>query len=239
MEPTQLTVFLNNFLTPMTDVLMRNGATIDKYMGDAIMAFWNAPIDMPDHRKRAGDSVLGMLAALEKLNASLERPVRIGVGLNSGVCCVGNLGSRQRFDYSAIGDPVNLASRVEGLTKLYGLSNLLTASTAEGLSGFALVEIDLVAVVGRDEPTAVYTILGGEEIAASADFLSFRDEHLRFLGDYRGRRFDAAGERLRGLRGTAPAQMAKAYDEYAERLELFASSPPPYGWDGAYHAEHK
>lgn len=239
MEPTQLTVFLNNFLTPMTDVLMRNGATIDKYMGDAIMAFWNAPIDMPDHRKRAGESLLGMLAALEQLNASLERPVRIGVGLNSGVCCVGNLGSRQRFDYSAIGDPVNLASRVEGLTKFYGLSNLVTASTAEGLSDFALVEIDLVAVVGRDEPTSIYTIFGNAEIAASPEFIAFRDEHQRFLEAYRSRQFEAAGERLRGLRQSAPAQFGKAYDEYAGRLEVFATNPPPADWDGSYHAEHK
>jgi adenylate cyclase len=239
MEPTQLTVFLNNFLTPMTDVLMRNGATIDKYMGDAIMAFWNAPIDMPDHRRRAGESVLGMLAALEQLNAALERPVRIGVGLNSGVCCVGNLGSRQRFDYSAIGDPVNLASRVEGLTKLYGLSNLVTASTAEGLADLALVEVDLVAVVGRDEPTAVYTIIGGPEVAASPAFLAFRDEHGLFLAAYRGGQFEAAAERLRGLRQAVPAQFARVYDEYAQRLAIFASDPPPGDWDGAYHAEHK
>ena len=153
MEPTELTVFLNNFLTPMTNVLMENGATIDKYIGDAIMAFWNAPIDVPDHRQRACESVLAMLDALEKLNATLEKPVRIGVGLNSGVCCVGNLGSRQRFDYSAIGDSVNVGSRIEGLTKQYGLSNLVAESTASEVEGLAMLEIDKVMVVGRDEAT--------------------------------------------------------------------------------------
>ena len=104
MEPTELTVFLNNFLTPMTNVLMENGATIDKYIGDAIMAFWNAPIDVPEHRRSACESVLADAGRVKKLNETLEKPISIGAGLSTGVCCVGNLGSRQRFDYSAIGD---------------------------------------------------------------------------------------------------------------------------------------
>ena len=239
MEPTELTVFLNNFLTPMTDVLMKSGATIDKYMGDAIMAFWNAPIDLPGHRQRACESVLEMQAALERLNETLEKPVKIGIGLNSGICCVGNLGSRQRFDYSAIGDSVNVGSRIEGLTKFYGLSNLVAESTAREVEGLAMIEVDRVTVVGRDEPTAIYTILGGRDMAGSDDFQALKTRHDQFLANYRGRRFAEAATDLDVLRDVAPALLRKVYAEYRLRLDAYMISAPPPEWDGSYRAEHK
>ena len=239
MEPTELTVFLNNFLTPMTNVLMENGATIDKYIGDAIMAFWNAPLDIPEHRQRACESVLTMLDALEKLNATLEKPVRIGVGLNSGICCVGNLGSSQRFDYSAIGDSVNVGSRIEGLTKHYGLSNLVAESTASQVEGLAMLEVDKVMVVGRDEATLVYTLLGGRERAQEEAFLELKRLHDRFLGNYRSMRFDEAANDLALLKKTAPAQLEKVYAEYQHRLDAYLVTPPPTDWDGSWRAEHK
>ncbi len=239
MEPTELTVFLNNFLTPMTNVLMENGATIDKYIGDAIMAFWNAPIDIPDHRQRACESVLRMLDALEKLNATLEKPVRIGVGLNSGICCVGNLGSRQRFDYSAIGDSVNVGSRIEGLTKQYGVSNLIAESTASEVRDLAMLEIDKVMVVGRDEATLVYTLLGGREHAQAEEFMELKRLHDRFLANYRSMRFADAGQDLALLKNTAPTELQKAYSEYQGRLDSYLATPPPADWDGSWRAEHK
>jgi adenylate cyclase len=239
MEPTQLTVFLNNFLTPMTNVLMENGATIDKYIGDAIMAFWNAPLDVPQHRQRACESVLAMLAALEKLNETLEKPVKIGVGLNSGICCVGNLGSRQRFDYSAIGDSVNVGSRIEGLTKQYGLSNLIAESTAREVQDLAMLEVDKVMVVGRDEATLVYTLLGGREHARAEEFLELKRLHERFLADYRSMRFAEAAKNLALLMKSAPAQLAKMYGEYQHRLDAYLVTPPPADWDGSWRAEHK
>ncbi len=239
MEPTELTVFLNNFLTPMTDVLMKSGATIDKYMGDAIMAFWNAPIELPRHRQRACESVLEMQAALERLNETLEKPVKIGIGLNSGICCVGNLGSRQRFDYSAIGDSVNVGSRIEGLTKFYGLSNLVAESTAREVEGLAMIEVDRVTVVGRDEPTAIYTILGGRDMAGSEDFQALQGRHDQFLANYRGRRFAEAATDLDVLRDIAPALLRKVYAEYRLRLDAYMIAPPPAEWDGSYRAEHK
>ncbi len=239
MEPTQLTVFLNNFLTPMTNVLMESGATIDKYIGDAIMAFWNAPLDIPDHRQRACQAVLEMLKALQVLNQTLERPVSIGVGLNTGVCCVGNLGSRQRFDYSAIGDSVNVGSRIEGLTKLYGLSNLVAESTASGIAGLAMLEVDKVMVVGREEATLVYTLLGDGKRAAEPAFLDLRSLHDRFLASYRAARFDEAAGDLLTLETSAPAELSKLYAEYRRRLDTYLLAPPPPGWDGAYRAEHK
>ena len=239
MEPTQLTVFLNNFLTPMTNVLMENGATIDKYIGDAIMAFWNAPLDVPEHRQRACESVLAMLDALDKLNATLEKPVKIGVGLNSGVCCVGNLGSRQRFDYSAIGDSVNVGSRIEGLTKQYGLSNLVAESTAGEVKGLAMLEVDKVMVVGRDEATLVFTLVGGPERAQEKDFLELKRVHDRFLSNYRSMRFAEAATDLASLQTTGPPQLAKLYAEYQHRLEAYLVTPPPADWDGSWRAEHK
>jgi adenylate cyclase len=239
MEPTELTVFLNNFLTPMTNVLMESGATIDKYIGDAIMAFWNAPLDVPDHRQRACESVLTMLAALEQLNRTLERPVRIGVGLNTGICCVGNLGSRQRFDYSAIGDSVNVGSRIEGLTKQYGLSNLVAQSTALGAQGLAMLEVDKVMVVGRDEATPVYTLLGGPDHAADNAFQELKGLHERFLGNYRAMRFAQAAIDLERLENIAPAGLQQVYREYRERLDAYLVTPPEPHWDGSYRAEHK
>ncbi len=238
MEPTQLTVFLNKFLTPMTDVLMESGATIDKYIGDAIMAFWNAPIDIPGHRQRACESVLKMLDALAKLNETLEKPVKIGIGLNSGICCVGNLGSRQRFDYSAIGDSVNVGSRIEGLTKHYGLSNLIAESTAREVEGLAMLEIDRVMVVGRDEATAVYSLLGGAERAREEDFLELKRLHDRLVANYRSKRFAEAASDLEVLKPKAPL-LEKVYAEYQSRLAAFAVEPPPADWDGSYRAEHK
>lgn len=239
MEPTELTVFLNNFLTPMTDVLMERGATIDKYIGDAIMAFWNAPLDVPEHCQRACEGVLAMIEELERLNRTLDRPVRIGIGLNTGVCCVGNLGSRQRFDYSAIGDDVNLASRIEGLTKQYGLSNLVAQSTASRVQGLAMLEIDRVLVVGRDEATAVYTLIGGAERAATDEFRELQNLHNRFLSHYRSRRFAQAASDLDSLEKIAPSGLGGIYSEYRGRLETWLVVPPPQDWDGSYRAEHK
>ena len=205
MDPQQITGLLNRFLTPMTDVLLASGATIDKYIGDAIMAFWNAPLATADHPRHACLATLGMFKALEELNKNEGTPIKIGVGLNTGSCCVGNLGSEQRFSYSAIGDSVNVAARVESLTKQYGLSILITEYTASQVSDLALLEVDLVRVVGRAEPVAIFTLLGDETHAKSAEFLApesgSRSDDLRLsrLKIRRGRRgwHSPAGERAR------------------------------------------
>ena len=130
-DPQGLIALMNRFLTPLTDVIIERKGYIDKYMGDAIMAFWNAPLDVADHRRRACASVIEMEAALTVFNQTQPKPIGIGLGVNTGICCVGNLGSRQRFDYSAIGDPVNVASRTEGMTKQYGLTNLVADTTGK------------------------------------------------------------------------------------------------------------
>jgi adenylate cyclase len=237
--PSELTQFLNDFLTPMTDVLMNNGATIDKYMGDAIMAFWNAPLAVPEHRRQACRSVLQMQEALAELNRNFSRPVSIGIGLSTGICCVGNLGSRQRFDYSAIGDPVNVASRVEGLTKQYGLTSLVAQSTAEGCDDLALLEVDRVRLLGRGAATSVFTVLGDAGYAAGEAFRTLRDTQAEFLASYRRFDIEAAGSKLKVLEKIAPPELGKTYAIFRRRIESLKGAPMPAGWDGTFLAEQK
>jgi adenylate cyclase len=234
MDPHAITSLLNRFLTPMTDVLLKNEGTIDKYMGDAIMAFWNAPLPTAQHPRRACLAALAMLDTLDELNRHEEVPIKIGVGLNTGVCCVGNLGSEQRFSYSAIGDPVNVASRVEGLTKQFGLQILMTENTKEHASGLALLEVDRVRVVGRGEPVSIFTLLGDEPVARSPEFISLFNAHSHMIAAYRSADFSDAAAALERARGFAPQRLQDFYDVYAERLSVLRDNPPGPGWDGVF-----
>ncbi len=243
LDPTELTELLNDFLTPMTSALLEQEATIDKYMGDAIMAFWNAPIDQDDHRDRACQGLLDMRVALRKLNSRARRPIKVGIGLNTGPCCVGNLGSSQRFNYSAIGDAVNVAARVEGLTKQYGLDNLLAEETLQGVENYAFLEVDRVGVVGRMEPLTVYTLLGNKKILESDLFSRLAAAHNRMLDAYR------IGDAEQGLVAmTQAGQLAKKFDDaslarlyaiYADRFATIRETGIPDGWDGVFRATRK
>ena len=247
LAPTELTELLNDFLTPMTTALLASGATIDKYMGDAIMAFWNAPLDTPDHRSRACRAVLTMRGELERLNRQAIRPVRIGIGLNTGPCCVGNLGSQQRFNYSAIGDAVNVASRVEGQTKGYGLDNLITGETAKGVTGLAMLEVDRLGVVGRLEPLTVHTVLGDGTMAANEAFATLAAHHGELLEAWRAgdaeeaavalARAQRAADRASRQAGTPP--LLALYAVYGERIETMRRDGVPADWDGVVRATNK
>ena len=239
LAPDELTALLNGFLTPMTDVLLKSEATIDKYMGDAIMAFWNAPLDIAEHPRKACLAALEMLAALEALNRERGSSLRVGVGLHSGSACVGNLGSAQRFSYSAIGDSVNLSSRVEGLTKSYGVSILVTEATRLGAPELAFLEVDLVRVVGRAEPVPVHTLLGDADYAATAPYRTLLENHGRLIAAYRAADVAAAEAALPAVRAIAPAALEKLYDKYSERLAAMRLDPPAPGWDGVFTAKEK
>jgi adenylate cyclase len=239
LDPDELTALLNGFLTPMTDVLLESQATIDKYMGDAIMAFWNAPLDIEAHPRRACLAALAMVERLETLNREREVPLAIGIGLHRGPACVGNLGSIQRFSYSAIGDSVNLASRVEGLTKGYGVSILVTETVQREAADLAYLEVDRVGVVGRAEPITVYALMGDAALATSQAFRDLSDNHDRMLAAYRNVDLDGAAAALEEVRALAPRQAAGLYDLYAERIAAFRTDPPPAGWDGVYRATKK
>ncbi|MGC1971890.1 MAG: adenylate/guanylate cyclase domain-containing protein, partial [Pseudolabrys sp.] len=176
-NPHGLTTLMNRFLTPLTNAIMARNGTIDKYMGDSVMAFWNAPLDDPAHESDACHAALDMLERVDALNQEREReastsgtrfvPIKIGIGINTGRCTVGNMGSDLRFQYTVMGDSVNLASRLEGQTKAYGLPILIGSRTAAAVAEqFALLEIDSIRVKGKTEAEVIYAIVGRADVAA-------------------------------------------------------------------------
>ena len=173
-EPERLTQLVNRILTPLSLAVLDHGGTIDKYIGDCVMAFWNAPLDDPDHALHAVEAALAMLASIDRLNAEFDAEagspqpaLAVGVGMNTGACVVGNMGSDRRFDYTALGDAVNYASRLEGASKLCGVPLLLSAATARALDGrLDAVLVDRVGVKGRSGTEPVYTVLAGDRVPA-------------------------------------------------------------------------
>jgi adenylate cyclase len=248
MGPQEIIRFMIAFLTPMTDLLLARRATIDKYIGDAILAFWNAPLDDPDQHENAARAALEMIERLERLNetmpaqknASWPGRVEIGIGLNAGPCCVGNMGSAQRLSYSLIGDTVNLASRIEGLTKAYGVRILMGEELARALPDFATLEVDRVRVVGREKPATIHALLGDEGLARSPAFAAFADRHARLLDDYRGRRWDEAEQALgENEEAAAGYGLATLYGRYRASIRACREQPPGDGWEGITVAETK
>src|ERR1700759_5176293 len=175
-DPQGLTALMNRFLTPLTNAILARKGTIDKYMGDAIMAFWNAPLDDHEHQINACEAAVDMLERIDELNKLREQeaqhgghayiPLNVGVGLNTGTCVVGNMGSDLRFDYSVLGDSVNLASRLEGQSKEYGFPIIVGSRTALAVKDkFAILELDFIMVKGKKEPEVIYAIAGREDTA--------------------------------------------------------------------------
>lgn len=246
--PRQVIDFLITFLTPMSDILLARRATLDKYIGDAVLAFWNAPLDDPDHHANAARAALEMLARTDQLNRELAgKPgvtwpgeVKIGIGLNSGLCCVGNMGSAQRLSYTLIGDTVNVASRLEGLTKQYGVGIMIGGTLAAKLPQFALLEVDNVRVVGRDATAQIFALLGDEAVAARADFAQLAHSHAAMLGAYRAQQWDAAEAALAaGQGGYAAFGVGGLYEVMARRIAALRADPPGADWDGVFRASEK
>jgi class 3 adenylate cyclase len=382
-DPQGLTALVNRLLTPMTDVVLGCRGTIDKYIGDCIMAFWNAPLDDPDHAANACRAALGMHAAIRKLNATLaeenadqapepsgqsplgegqshefselrraasagfakdqyglgkayrdgagtapdpraaahwfERaaeqgyapaqrnvgwqyaegrgvvrdPVRaavwltlagqqgttggeatlaelrgaldprqlqeidervrlwqpraatgkaiqvdIGIGINTGQCVVGNMGSEQRFDYSVLGDSVNLASRLEGQSKTYAVPIIISEETQRLAPQFAALELDLIAVKGKKEAVRIFALLGAPDLAESEAFARLRSQHLAMLHAYRRQRWDEAKALIAECR-TLDDRLDDLYDVYQTRIHAMTQDPPAADWDGVYVATSK
>jgi len=250
-DPAGLTRLMNRFLTPMTNAIIERKGTIDKYIGDAIMAFWNAPVDDHEHEVNACDAALEMLTRTEALNGELKReaeadggvymPLRVGIGLNTGPCVVGNMGSDFRFNYSVLGDTVNVASRLESRTKDYRLALVIGSRTAEkAKQKFAIMEIDRIRVKGKKEPEAVFTVLGRAEIDEDPRCRDLRDLNARLLAAYRRQEWAEAESLIDRCRKLANGfAVAGLYDMYVERIEAFRAAPPPPDWDGVYEAETK
>jgi len=250
-DPAGLTHLMNRFLTPLTNAIIERNGTIDKYIGDAIMAFWNAPLDDDEHEANACEAALEMLARAEALNVELKReaetnggvymPPRIGIGLNSGPCVVGNMGSDFRFNYSVLGDTVNVASRLESRTKDYRLSMVIGSRTAERAQArFATMEIDLIQVKGKKQPEAVFTVLGRAEVGDDPRCRELRDLNAGMLAAYRRQQWDEAESLIEGCRKLANGfAVSGLYDMYVERIAAYRAAPPAADWTGIYEAESK
>ena len=248
MTAHELTRFINNLLTPLSEIILVNRGTIDKYMGDAIMAFWNAPLPDDKHATNALTSALAMIRRMEGLNeewraqaeaaGKSHTDVHIGIGINSGNCCVGNLGSSQRFDYSAIGDDVNVASRLEGLSKVYGVPIVLGETTVSQLNGVRAVELDLMRVKGRAQPLRIYTAFEafglGDEVHAR-----LCERHGEMLEKYRSRDWDGAARAIDACEQVGVHGLGGLYAVYRGRIAEWRESPPPPDWDGTYTATSK
>ncbi|MGL3212643.1 CHASE2 domain-containing protein [Bradyrhizobium sp. BR 1433] len=245
-NPQGLTALMNRFLTPLSNAILARKGTIDKYMGDAIMAFWNAPLDDKQHQLNACDAALDMLERVDDLNREREQeakdgghvyvPLNIGVGLTTGSCVVGNMGSDVRFDYSVFGDSVNLASRLEGQSKEYGFPIIVGSKTALAVKEkFAILELDFIMVKGKKEPEVIYAIAGREDVASSGRFQRLRNLTIEMLACYRGRDWDGALAAIERGRKTDDAQTLQyLYRLYETRIRAFQKEPPPDDWNGAF-----
>ena len=250
-DPQGLTALMNRLLTPLTNTIVDHQGTIDKYIGDAVMAFWNAPLDVPHHELKACAAALDMIDRLEVLNRELEEqaknagqrflPFRIGLGLNTGRCVVGNLGSDLRFNYSVLGDPVNVASRLEGQTKYYGVPIIIGSSTADkAKEKFAILELDLIAVKGKTEPATIYALLGREQLANDITFQELRKLYSTMMYCYRSRDWEGALEAIELCRSTEPNfGLSTLFELYWTRIRAFRESAPPADWAGVFVAETK
>lgn len=247
-SPRQVIDFLIDFLSPMSEILLAHKATIDKYIGDAILAFWNAPLDDADHHRNAARAALEMIKVTGELNATMTGregavwpgEVKIGIGINSGLCCVGNMGSRKRLSYTLIGDTVNVASRLEGLTKQFGVPIIAGSALAEKLDGFAMLEIDRVRVVGRDAPETIFALLGDEALKAEDGFGRIASHHAAMLAAYRAQDWDTASMNLeRGRPSYESLGISGLHRLYGERLTHLRDDPPGAQWDGVFQATRK
>jgi adenylate cyclase len=245
-DPQGLTTLMNRFLTPLTNAILDRKGTIDKYMGDAIMAFWNAPVDDREHQLHACEAALDMLDRIDVLNSQRASeakesgqtfiPIKIGVGLNTGTCVVGNMGSDLRFDYSVLGDSVNLASRLEGQSKEYGFPIIVGSKTALAVKDkFAILELDFIMVKGKKEPEVIYAIAGREDTAHSGRFQRLRNLTIEMLACYRSRDWHGALAVIeRGRRTDEAGTLELLYNLYEARIQGYQRNPPPADWSGAF-----
>jgi adenylate cyclase len=235
LSPVQLVELLNEYLSEMTEIIFRNWGTLDKYIGDAIMAFWGAPYPQPDHAERSCRTALEMLDALKLLRVKLEAagrpPIDIGVGINSGPVLIGNMGSKRRFNYSILGDNVNLASRLEGLNKAFRTRLIISELTFEKVrEKFVARELDFIRVKGKKKPVRIYELLSDLE-----QYEQHRDLVERFtkaLEQYRGGQWAKAVEMFEGLRRDYPQDGPSAV--LLERCQGYLAEPPPGVWDGVH-----
>ncbi len=235
LTPEGLKDLMNTYLTAMTEQVQAKRGTIDKYIGDAIMAFWGAPLADADHAVHALETAVAMQKALRDLDAPFARRgwpmLHIGVGLNCGMMSVGDMGSRFRRSYTVMGDAVNLASRLEGLTKEYGVGILVSENIVRKAQGWLFREVDKVRVKGKLEGVAIFEPIGRQS-EVGPETLQEIDRFHKALDFYRTQRWDDAERLLKNLAYASPE--TKLYKLYLERVAHFRRSPPPGNWDGVF-----
>ena len=237
-DPEALTQLINQLLTVLSNAILDHGGTIDKYMGDCIMAFWNAPTDQQDHRQLAIQAAHSMNEALDQFNneakVELDFKLEIGIGINSGNCIVGNMGSDKRFDYTVLGDAVNLASRLESQSSNYGLHMILGENTYINDSPFTIIEIDKIAVKGKSNAETIYTCLKPENKWTE----ELMEKHKAFLNKYRNQSWESANLLIDELI-SSPNELNLYYKHMRARIEEYITTPPSADWEGVYVATNK
>ena len=237
-DPEALTQLINQLLTVLSNAILEHGGTIDKYMGDCIMAFWNAPTDQENHRQLAIQAAHTMNEALDAFNleveGNLDFKLEIGIGINSGNCIVGNMGSDKRFDYTVLGDAVNLASRLESQSSNYGLHMIVGENTYMVDSPFTMIEIDKIAVKGKSSAETIFTCFKQETKFVKR----FLDTHNVFLHEYRSQNWDAAKTKIGELM-SSPNELELYYRHMNARIDEYIKNPPAANWEGVYVATNK
>ena len=235
LEPKELTAYINAFLTPITRVIHENRGTIDKYMGDAVMAFWGAPLEDKQHALHALTAAMGIVERMKELRREFSEKqwpqIHVGIGVNTGMMNVGNKGSEFRVDYTVLGDAVNLGSRLEGLTKVYGVDIITSEYTRHAVPEFEYRELDRVRVKGKDEPVTIYEPLGPIESVSREERKRLKQFHIG-IKHYRAQNWDAAEREIFGISRLDPER--KIYQIYLDRIIYFREHPPGENWDGSY-----
>jgi adenylate cyclase len=243
MTARELTQFMNDYLTPITDAILECEGTIDKYMGDAVLAFWNAPLDVPGHARKAATAALQMRVAIRKFNeARAHSPrgdVAMGCGLALGDCNVGNMGSTRRFDYSVLGDTVNLASRLEGASKFFKTDVIAAETVQKAAPDFAWLDLGEIVVVGRAAPTRVFALAGDGRFARGAEFDKWRQDHGAMREAYEARDFRAAATLAADLAVRLPGRWRPAYRALEARYNELAVTNVDEDWSSVWTLESK
>lgn len=237
LSATETVDFVNTLLAPLSDAIQSELGTIDKYIGDSIMAFWNAPLDIADHPARACRAALKMRDIIKQLNADdafgfagrgfADTSVKIGVGLNFGIACVGNMGSEKRFNYSAMGDVVNVSARIESATKSFGTDLLVSEEVAKAASGMAVLEAGEILLKGRSQPTKLYALAGDEILSSSPEFAELSRQHGRLLRAIAEEDAANAAGALAACRALAPDVLSGLYDHFNDKVEGLTVAAAP------------